>query len=154
IASITATLIVLGVGVFLFRAKLFNHAGNSDSAPATPTVSLAILPFRNASSDASLDWLSPTIADMLATDVGQSASLRTVSPNIVHQIFGDLRISSSTVLDPATIKRVADFSNADRVVSGQYARFGNTIRIDATLEDVKNNRTVPLKVDVASEKEI
>ena len=77
-----------------------------------------------------------------------------MSPNILHQIFGDLRISSATVLDPATIKRVAEFSNADRVVWGQYARFGNEIRIDATLLDLKNNRTVPLKVDVPSEKEI
>jgi tetratricopeptide (TPR) repeat protein len=77
-----------------------------------------------------------------------------VSPNIVHQIFGDLRITPSTVLDPATIKRVADFSNADRVVWGQYARFGNTILIDATLQDLKNNRTIPLKLDVPSEKDI
>jgi eukaryotic-like serine/threonine-protein kinase len=151
IASIAATLILVICG-FLFRAKLFNRAGNGGST--APAVSLAILPFRNASSDPSLDWIGSSVADMLATEVGQSASLRTVSPNIVHQIFGDLRISSSSVLDPGTIKRVADFSNADRVVWGQYARFGNAIRIDATLQDIKNNRTVPLKVDVPSEKDI
>jgi len=151
IASIAATLILVMLG-FVFRAKFFNSAGNSGST--APAVSLAILPFRNASSDPSLDWIGSSVADMLSTDVGQSASLRTVSPNIVHQIFGDLRISSSTVLDPATIKRVADFSNADRVVWGQYARFGNAIRIDATLDDIRNNRTVPLKVDVPSEKDI
>jgi tetratricopeptide (TPR) repeat protein len=49
---------------------------------------------------------------------------------------------------------VADFSNADRVVWGQYAKFGDQIRIDATLQDIKNDRTVPLKIDVPSEKEI
>ena len=49
---------------------------------------------------------------------------------------------------------MADFSNADRVVWGQYAKFGDQIRIDATLQDVKNDRTVPLKIDVPSEKEI
>ena len=101
-----------------------------------------------------LDWLGPSLADMLSTDVGQSAHLRTVSPNSLHQIFTDLRISSATVLDPATIRRVADFSNADRVVWGQYAKFGDQIRIDATLQDIKNDRTVPLKIDVPSEKEI
>jgi eukaryotic-like serine/threonine-protein kinase len=153
IASIAATLILVICG-FLFRGKLFNRSGDSGSTPAAPAVSLAILPFRNASSDPSLDWIGSSVADMLTTEVGQSASLRTVSPNIVHQIFGDLRISSSSVLDPGTIKRVADFSNADRVVWGQYARFGNAIRIDATLQDIKNNRTVPLKVDVPSEKDI
>ena len=91
---------------------------------------------------------------MLSTDVGQSAQLRTVSPTSLHQIFTDLRISSATVLDPTTIRRVADFSTADRVVWGQYAKFGDQIRIDATLQDIKNGRTVPLKIDVPSEKEI
>ena len=121
---------------------------------AAPAVSLAILPFRNASGDPSLDWLGSSLAEMLSTDVGQSSQLRTVSPNRLHQIFTDLRISSTTVLDPTVIRRVADFSTADRVVWGQYARFGDQIRIDATLQDTKSGRTVPLKIDVASEKEI
>ncbi len=120
------------------RDTLFKSAAR---APSGPVVSLAILPFRNASGDPGLDWLGPSIAEMLSTDVGQSSQLRTVSPNVVHQIFTDLRISSATVLDPPAIRRVADFSNADRVVWGQYARFGDQIRIDATLQDIKNDRT-------------
>jgi tetratricopeptide (TPR) repeat protein/predicted Ser/Thr protein kinase len=148
-----ALVVVLALGGYLLRGRFF-HASTSNAAPAGPTVSLAILPFRNASSDPALDWLGSSLADMLSTDVGQSASLRTVSPNMLHQIFSDLRISASTALDPATIKRVADFGNADKVVWGQYARFGNSIRIDATLQDLKNNRTIPLKVDVPSEKDI
>ena len=147
----SAAVIILAIVGFLFRGVLF---GPSTKAPAGPVVSLAILPFRNASGDPSLDWLGSSIAEMLSTDVGQSAQLRTVSPNVLHQIFTDLRISSSTVLDPPTIRRVADFSNADRVVWGQYAKFGDQIRIDATLQDIKNDRTVPLKIDVPSEKEI
>ena len=39
-----------------------------------PVVSLAILPFRNASGDPSLDWLGSYMADILTTEVGQSAS--------------------------------------------------------------------------------
>jgi tetratricopeptide (TPR) repeat protein len=101
-----------------------------------------------------LDWLGPSLADMLSSDVGQSSQLRTVSPNSLHQIFSDLRITSSSALDPATISRVANFSNADRVVWGQYAKFGDQIRIDATLQDIKNNRTVSLKAEAPSEKEI
>ncbi len=145
------TVLVLAITGFLLRGKLF---GPSTKTPTGPAVSLAILPFRNASGDPSLDWIGPSLADMLSTDVGQSAQLRTVSPNSLHQIFADLRISSTTVLDPATIRRVADFSSADRVVWGQYAKFGDQIRIDATLQDTKNNLTVPLKIDVPSEKEI
>jgi serine/threonine protein kinase/tetratricopeptide (TPR) repeat protein len=148
------TVLVLAINGYMFRDRLFKSSSSLKSAPAAPAVSLAILPFRNASADQTLDWLGPSLADMLSTDVGQSARLRTVSPNSLHQIFADLHISSATVLDPATIRRVADFSNADRVLWGQYARFGDQIRIDATLQDMKNDRTVPLKIDVPSEKEI
>jgi len=150
IAGIVTT-VALAIGGYAFRDRLFGSAG---TAAAVHPVSLAILPFRNASGDQTLDWLGSSLADMLSTDVGQSARLRTVSPASLHQIFGDLRISSATVLDPATIRRVADFSNADRVVWGQYAKFGDQIRIDATLLDIKNDRTTPLKIDVPSEKEI
>ena len=147
----TAAVLVLAITGFLLRGKL---SAPSTKTPTAPAVSLAILPFRNASGDPSLDWLGPSLAEMLSTDVGQSSSVRTVSPNRLHQIFTDLRISSDTALDPQTIRRVADFSTADRVVWGQYAKFGDQIRIDATLQDIKNDRSVPLKIDVPSEKEI
>ncbi|HKN71373.1 MAG TPA: tetratricopeptide repeat protein [Terriglobales bacterium] len=148
------TALVLAISGYMLRDRLFRSPPSTGPAPGPPAVSLAILPFRNASGDQALDWLGPSLADMLSTDVGQSAQLRTVSPTSLHQVFTDLRLSSATVLDPATIRRVADFSNANRVVWGQYAKFGDQIRIDATLQDIKNDRTVPLKIDVPSEKEI
>jgi serine/threonine protein kinase/tetratricopeptide (TPR) repeat protein len=146
-----AAVLAVALAGFLLRGELSRPSPKTATAPP---VSLAILPFRNASGDPSFDWLGPSLADMLSTDVGQSAHLRTVSPANLHQIFSDLRISSATVLDPATIKRVANFSSADRVVWGQYAKFGDQIRIDATLQDIKNDRSVALKIDVPSEKEI
>ena len=47
---------------------------------------------------------------------------------------------------------MSDFSGADQLVSGQYAKFGDHIRIDATLRDLKQQRTVPLKAEAANEK--
>ena len=120
--------------------------------PAGPEVSLAILPFRNGSGDAKLDWLGSSLADMLSTDVGQSAHLRTISPDRLHQVLSDLQISPGTDIDPATMGRIAEFSNADTVVSGQYAKFGELIRIDATLRDLKHQRTIPVKAEAANEK--
>jgi tetratricopeptide (TPR) repeat protein/tRNA A-37 threonylcarbamoyl transferase component Bud32 len=122
--------------------------------PAGPEVSLAILPFRNGSGDAKLDWLGSSLADMLSTDVGQSAHLRTISPGRLNQVLSDLQISPGTDIDPATMGRIAEFSNADTIVSGQYARFGDQIRIDATLRDLKHQRTDTLKAEAANEKEL
>src|SRR6202790_1707142 len=123
-------------------------------AAAGPEVSLAILPFRNGSGDAGLDWLGSSLADMLSTDVGQSAHLRTISPDRLHQVLADLRVTPGTTIDATMVGRIADFSNADTVVWGQYVKFGDQIRFDATLLDLKHNRRTPLKIEVASEKEI
>jgi serine/threonine protein kinase/tetratricopeptide (TPR) repeat protein len=134
-----------------FRTETGAGSGKST---AGPSISLAILPFRNASGDASLDWLGPSLADMLSTDVGQSASLRTISQDRLHQVLSDLRITPNASIDPATLRRLAEFSNADTLVSGQYARFGGQIRIDATLQDLKHDRSVPIKIEAVDEKDI
>jgi eukaryotic-like serine/threonine-protein kinase len=145
-----ATILLLVVVGFVFRASIFS----SPPVKTGPVQSLAILPFRNASGDPALDWMGSSFADMLSTDIGESAQLRTIAPSNLHQILTDLRISPATQLDPATLHRVADFSNAQRVIWGQYAKFGDQIRIDATLQDLKNESSVPLKIEIPNEKGI
>jgi len=137
-----AVLAVLAAGLAVW--KTLGTPSAQPSVPAAAQLSLAIVPFHNASGDASLDWLGSSLAEILSTDVGQSAQLRMVSPNRLHQIFSDLKISPATILDPPTIGRIAEFTSADRVVWGQYARFGHQIRIDATLQDMKRGQTTTL----------
>jgi tetratricopeptide (TPR) repeat protein/predicted Ser/Thr protein kinase len=150
--GLTAAVLVLAVAGFLLRGKL--TAPSTKTAPAVPQISLAILPFRNASGDPSFDWLGPSLAEMLSTDVGQSARLRTIAPDRLHQVLSDLRIAPGTSIDPTMVGRIAEFSNADTMVFGQYARFGGQIRIDATLRDLKHDRSVPIKIEAVDEKDI
>jgi tetratricopeptide (TPR) repeat protein/predicted Ser/Thr protein kinase len=147
-----AVLILAFVGI-RYGEKLFT-AKTTQQAPAEPEVSLGILPFRNASGDAALDWLGPSLANMLSTDVGQSARLRTISPDRLHQVLADLRITPGAAVDPTMVGRIAEFSNADTVVWGQYAKFGDQIRIDATLQDLKGDRRVSMKIEGVTEKDI
>ena len=152
IAGVAAVVVLAALGV-IFRGKIFNRSAGKRGAPVQQA-SLAILPFRNGSGDTSLDWLGPSLADMLSTDVGQSSRLRTISPDLLHQVLADLRISPETSIDPTMVGRIAEFTSADTVVWGQYAKYGQQIRIDATLMDLKHNRREPLKIEAASEKEI
>ena len=139
------TLSIAGVVVLLSPVAWW--LARSSGKPAPPALSLAIVPFRNASGDPSLDWVGASIAEMLSTDVGQSASLRTVSSDRVSQILHDLRLTPGSTLDSPTLRRVAEFSNAQTLVWGQYAKFGDQIRIDATLQDLKQDRTTALKAE-------
>ena len=140
----TAAVLALAVTGFLLRGQLFGPSPKSPKTATAPAVSLAILPFRNASADQSLGWLGSSVAETLSTDVGQSSHLRIVSPERVSQILRDLRISSDTSLDSATVQRLAEFSNADNIVWGRYTRFGDQIRIDATIQDMKHGHTITL----------
>jgi eukaryotic-like serine/threonine-protein kinase len=147
-----ATVLLLALLLYAFRGKLSTRS--KPKGVTTSAVSLAILPFRNASGDPAIDWLGPSLADMLSTDVGQSARLRTISPDRLHQVLGDLRVTPGTAIDPTMVGRIAEFSSADTVVWGQYAKFGDQIRVDATLQDLKHDRRVALKIEGASEKDI
>ena len=142
--------IVLAVVGYTYRGKIFSPS-TPRTAPVVAAKSLAILPFHNASGDSSWDWLGPSLGDMLSTDVGQSAHLRTVSPDRLQQVLHDLRITAGASLDPNTQQRIAEFTNADILVSGQYVKLGDQIRIDATLQDLKHGRTEILKSEAPNQ---
>jgi eukaryotic-like serine/threonine-protein kinase len=143
--------VVLAVVGFVFRAKLLAPVAKKASAPV---LSLAVIPFHNASGDQTWDWLGPSLADMLSTDVGQSAHLRAVSPDRVQQVFHDLRIAPNSIVDSSTLGRIAEFANADTLVWGQYTKLGDQIRIDATLQDRKHDRITQVKAEAASQKDL
>src|SRR5258707_7963160 len=63
-----ALAVAVVIGGLLLGGKLTSNA--VPKVAAGPQVSLAILPFRNGSGDAKLDWLGSTFAGMLRTDLG------------------------------------------------------------------------------------
>ncbi len=146
-AGAAVLLVALAVAFFVLRGR----PGGSGVGTAAHPLSLAILPFRNASGDASLDWLGSSLSEMLRTDIGQSVGFRTVSPDRVHEVLNALGVSSDSQLDSGTFSRVAGLTDADLVLSGQYVKAGGQIRITASLEDLKQQRTIPLMVEAANE---
>jgi tetratricopeptide (TPR) repeat protein len=147
--------ILLSVAVLLVLASaVWTFYRPSAKRAAVQPISLAILPFRNASGSPALEWLGPQMAAMLRTDVGQSSELQTVSSDRVQQILHDMRIAPDSSLDPDILRRISDSTSADRLLWGQFARFGDTIQIDATLQDVKRQRFSSLKITAAREDDV
>jgi len=147
-----ATVLVLAIVGYVFRGPLF--APSTKKAAVAQPLSLAVIPFQNTSGDATWDWLGPSLADMLSTDVGQSTHLRAVSSDRVQQVFHDLRIAPNSIVDSSTLGRVAEFTNADTLVWGQYTKLGDTIRMDATLQDRKHNRTIQVKAEATNQQDL
>ena len=115
-----AAVLALGVAGYVgLHSRSAKTGATVSGVVAAPAMSLAILPFQNSTNDEKDDWMGASMADMLSTDIGQSAHLRTVSSDRLQQVLSDLRIGPETVVDPDTVRRVAEFSNADYVVSGE-----------------------------------
>ena len=151
--GVAALVLAAGVGVVLKWKPGVTGGGGTESAQAA-ALSLAIVPFYNESSDPSLNWLSSSLSETLSTDIGQSQRVRLVSPSRLQQVLRDLHILPQSKLDLSSLKRIADFTNADTVVYGQYEKFGDQIRINATVYDLKHDRNYELKADVPNEKEL
>jgi tetratricopeptide (TPR) repeat protein/predicted Ser/Thr protein kinase len=149
IAGIGVALVLITI-VVIFRGNIFPGGKGVPGG----TASLAILPFRNGSGDASLDWLGPGLAEMLRSDLSQSPDLTMVSPDRLHDILRDLRITPNSDIDPATLRRVSQFTNANTVVTGQYFKLGEQIRIEATLQDLQHQKNYPIKVEAPNEKDL
>jgi tetratricopeptide (TPR) repeat protein len=132
-------------------ATYFAAKGGGSPAVVEEATTLAVLPFANGSGDPSLDWLGSSLAEILTTEVGQSDRFHTVTTDRINQILSDLRLEPGSRIDPTMITRVADFTKASSVVSGQFLKLGEQIRVDATVQDLKNNRTVQLKAEAANE---
>ena len=152
IGAAVAVLVLAIAAIVGIRYATHSRAGTN--AVQGPVTSVAIVPFYNASGDASLSWLGSSIAEALTTDMGQSVHLRMVSPDRLQQVLGDLRVSPQSQLDLQTVKRIAEFTHADTIVFGQYEKIGEQIRINATVADLANDRNITLKADAPNEQQL
>ena len=95
-------LVVMAGGVVGLRYRTHTAGGDSGTVQGTVT-SLAIVPFYNATGDASLNSMGSVIADALNSDIGHSAHLRMVSPDRLQQVLHDLGVSPESPLDVSTL---------------------------------------------------
>jgi tetratricopeptide (TPR) repeat protein/tRNA A-37 threonylcarbamoyl transferase component Bud32 len=152
--ALAALGVLLLVGVVAYGVNRRYGASRGTPAAAGPTgpaVSLAVLPFRNASGDAALDSLGTSLSEVLATDLGEASQIRTIPAVRLREVLRDLRIDPQANLSPSELARIADFASAQTILWGQYVKFGDEIRIDATLQNLAQQKTTPLKATAANQ---
>ena len=146
--------IALAAGIPMAVRHFRSSPASSGGAVAKPSISLAILPFYNASGNTSLDWLSASLAEMLSSDIGQSAQVRMVSADRLQQVLRDLHVSANSQPDPALLHRVAEFTNAQTLIFGQYIQAGSAIRINTTVLDLTHDARSSVTTDVPDQNQL
>jgi TolB-like protein/DNA-binding winged helix-turn-helix (wHTH) protein/Tfp pilus assembly protein PilF len=115
---------LFGVGVALVLAGAVSWILYTSKTSSSPTIrSLAVLPLKNLSGDASQDYFSDGMTEELITQLGQISALRVIS-------------STSVMLYKGVDKPLADIArelSVQAVVEGSVLRSGDRVRITAQL---------------------
>jgi eukaryotic-like serine/threonine-protein kinase len=112
-----------------------------EAAVAVEPISLAVLPFRNASGDSTLDAIGSSIAEILRADLGESPHMRTTSAGRVRQTLYDLRVADGDVLSDTMLRRLSELTNSEAVIWGQILKIGNQIQLVASVQDIRRGGT-------------
>lgn len=101
-------------------------------ASAVPRHTVAVLPLADETGRPGLSWISRGLAEMLATDLAESPSLRVVDSARVFQTVHDLGLAGGR-LGADDLRRLAEMLDADRLVAGRLWAAGGRLRVDLDL---------------------
>lgn len=148
-----AAVIVLVAGAAGYGVLRWRGGDTTPAAAPVTTVSVAVLPFQNATANAALDWLGPSVAEILSAEIGQTRGLRLVATERVFQMLRDLRLAPRD-LDAGALSRVREFSSAEILLAGRYAQFGAAVRLDVSVHRGSGAEPIALNVEARSESDI
>src|SRR5579864_288819 len=114
--------------------------------------SVAVLYFQNNTGNAQLDWLRSGLTNMVVTDLSQSPDVEVLSTDRLYQILAYLKRQNDPVMSFDTLREVARLAGVRDILTGNYVKAGEAIRIDVTLQDAASGRIVTADhLDASSE---
>ena len=116
--------------------------GRAGAAPPNPRLALLVLPFDNLRDDPALAWLHDGSVNMLAMALSQWRDLGVVDQDRVHDLLAQARVPDDQPIGLAEARRLARQAGAGRVVLGEYARAGDSLRLTARTYDVATGTRV------------
>ncbi len=140
--------IVAGIGVLVASAVVGGYTLRSRTSqravvPARRTV--AVLGFRNMSGDKALEWISPAVAELLATQIAGD-DIRVTPAEDAQRARVDLALPNTDSFSPETLRKIRDRLDADVVVIGSYLQSGSEITLVAVVEDLARSKTTRIEV--------
>jgi serine/threonine protein kinase/Tfp pilus assembly protein PilF len=105
--------------------------------PPSGKPSLGVMYFENNTGDASLDHWRKALAELITTDIGQSKYLTVMGGDRLYSILRSENLLDAKSYSSDDLKKVAEAGGVENILRGSFAKAGNTIRINAVLENPK-----------------
>jgi serine/threonine protein kinase/Flp pilus assembly protein TadD len=103
---------------------------------------LAVMYFENNTGDESLDHWRKMIPGLVIADLTQSKYIEVLSGEKLYAILSDLNQVDAQSYSSDILKQVATKGRVNHILVGNFAKAGESIRINVTLQDARTEKTV------------
>jgi serine/threonine protein kinase/Flp pilus assembly protein TadD len=132
-------LIVVAVAVTVILVwQLFFIQRISSVSEGKP--SLVVMYFENKTADKSLDYWGEMISESFTADLNQSKYMELLSSEKLYEVLSGLKQLRAKTYSSAVLKQVVRQGGVDFIIFGNYAREGETIRIQAFLGNAQKDK--------------
>jgi serine/threonine protein kinase/Tfp pilus assembly protein PilF len=129
-------LIVLAVAILAVVIwQLLPQKPETAPFPTSEKPSLAIMYFKNNTGDENLDHWRTMLADLMIKDLTQSKYIRVLSEDKLVDILERLNQLDAKSYSATVLKEVAAQGRVNHILQGNYAKAGDEIRVNITLQD-------------------
>jgi tetratricopeptide (TPR) repeat protein len=104
--------------------------------------SLAVMYFENNTGDDSLDHWRKMIPGLIIADLTQSKYIEVLSGEKLYKILSDLDQEDTKSYSSDILKQVATKGRVNHILFGNFAKAGEFIRINVTLQDARTEKIV------------
>ncbi len=103
---------------------------------------LAVMYFENHTGDENLDHWKKMIPGLVIADLTQSKYIEVLSGEKLYKILSDLNQVDAKSYSSDILRQVATRGRVNHILVGNYAKAGELIRINATLQDARTEKIV------------
>ena len=129
-----------------------------EGAVAARRSSIAVLGFHNLSGSEEASWLAPALAELLTTELGADEQVRVVSGEAVARVRTELSLPPTNDLDNASLNRLHQRLDVDRVVVGSYLSLPGAgvrrVRLDLRVIELPSGATAAALTQTGTEAEL
>ena len=127
-----AVLALMASGFFIWRDIVRPASGGSSGRPT-----IAVLDFENLSKDASLDFWTAGLPEVLITELSKSRFLNMVTRDQIEALFARLKVPKDRTLAGGDLDRLAAEGGLTQFVTGSFLRAGEVIVVTLSLRDAR-----------------
>jgi len=152
-AAVPAAALLILFALALIAWKPWGLRPRPAALPPSPAV--AVLDFENLSGDPELDKWVTGLPLLVATDIGQSRRIRTVSDDTVYGALKKFDLTQRKRFSSEEFRRLAREMKADYVISGSLLSAGGKIVVTAFLQDARTGSAIRTdRLDCQDEKDL